>query len=47
MEVKGSAIKSIPEFITDKFCEEARLSWIESLSIEAKDVYCCVIVASH
>ncbi|MBN1412665.1 MAG: hypothetical protein JW969_17590 [Spirochaetales bacterium] len=47
MEVKGSAIKSIPEFITNKFCKEGHEKWLENLSVEAREVYCYLIVASN
>ena len=47
MEVKGSAVKFIPQFIIDKFGEEAHSRWIESLSIQAKEVFYYVIVASN
>jgi hypothetical protein len=39
MEVKGTAISSIPEFITARFGKEGLNQWLNSRSESAKKVY--------
>lgn len=38
-KIKGTALKSIPLFIKDKFGEEGFKKWLEVLSPEAKEIY--------
>ncbi|MBN2440255.1 MAG: hypothetical protein JXJ04_02890 [Spirochaetales bacterium] len=47
MEVKGSVVKAIPEFIKNKFGEKECTDWIDSLSIEAKEVYSYMVIPSN
>jgi len=46
MEVKGTAVLSIPRFIEEKFGDEGLQKWLNSLSDEAKNVYSQNILAS-
>lgn len=46
MEVKGTAVASIPKFIEEKFGKEGFTKWLDSLSNEAKDVYSQPILPS-
>jgi len=39
MEVKGTAVASIPKFIEDKFGADGLKRWLESLNADANYVY--------
>jgi hypothetical protein len=47
MEVKGSTIKDMPQYIKDKYGEEKYQKWFNSLSDEAKEVFGKSILASN
>ncbi len=46
MKVKGTAVRSIPTFILNKFGSDSLQLWIDSLSASAKKVYSSGILAS-
>ncbi len=46
MEVKGTAVASIPKFIEDKFGVEGFNKWLSTISAEANNVYSKNILAS-
>ena len=39
MEIKGTAVISLPKFIREKFGDESYGQWLDSLSPEARDIY--------
>jgi hypothetical protein len=47
MEVKGTAINSIPEFISRKFGREALSQWLNALSERARRVYGGAILSGN
>ena len=46
MEVKGTAVASVPKFVEDKFGAEGFNKWLEVINPEAKNVYGKNILAS-